>query len=71
MNLLRYVTAIISAIKFSIRVEQAMRREPDKCLPPEFFHSHLKRLCAELQQAYDEHYTEDFKLLLLWTPTRR
>lgn len=61
---------MLCAIELAIQNEKSMKNY-DSELPPAWYHSNMKQFNKDVMQIYDRNYTEDFSMIMLWTPKVR
>mgnify|MGYP001003750122 CR=1 FL=1 len=67
--LLKTLRVILDAVELAKSLSDVIKLSGD--LPPAHYTAALKRFNARLLATYDEHYTEDFQLLIAWSPKHR
>lgn len=60
---------VLDAIELAKGLREVVELSGD--LPPAHYTAALKRFNARMLSTYDEHFTEDFQMLIAWSPKHR
>lgn len=67
--LLKTLKVVLDAIELARSLRDVIKLSGD--LPPAHYTDAIKRFNSRLLATYDEYYTEDFQMLIAWSPKYR